>query len=66
MTLGWHTGVLGGHGYYYKSGGGPGYSSNIRIYPEKGMASVWLNNKMGVTESPIQELSDAIDSYFVL
>jgi CubicO group peptidase (beta-lactamase class C family) len=65
MTLGWHTGVLGGHGYYYKAGGGPGYSSNIRIYPKKGMASVWLNNKTGVTESPIQELSDAIDSYFV-
>jgi CubicO group peptidase (beta-lactamase class C family) len=65
MTLGWHVGELDGQRYFYKAGGGPGYSCNIRIYPGTGMASVWLSNRMEASESPIQELSDAIDLYFV-
>jgi CubicO group peptidase (beta-lactamase class C family) len=65
MTLGWHKGSLGGHDYYYKAGGGPGYSCNIRVYPDLNLASVWMSNRMEVSESPIQELSDAIDSYFL-
>ncbi len=64
MTLGWHIGVIDGNEYYFKSGGGPGYSSNIRVYPQKGLASVWLSNRMATSESPIQKLSNAIDSYF--
>jgi D-alanyl-D-alanine carboxypeptidase len=65
MTLGWHTGDLEGHGYFYKAGGGPGYSCNIRTYPKSGMASVWHSNLMQMSESPIQKLSDAIDSHFL-
>ncbi|MCP4604780.1 MAG: beta-lactamase family protein [Proteobacteria bacterium] len=65
MTLGWHTGVVNGHTYYSKPGGGPGYSSNIRTYPEKGLASVWLGNRMEASETPIHKLSDAIDAYFM-
>ncbi len=65
MTLGWHTGVLDGNEYYYKAGGGPGYSCNIRIYPDTGMASVWLSNRMAASESPIQALSDAVDAYYI-
>ncbi len=65
MTLGWHKGTLEGRDYYYKAGGGPGYSCNIRVYPDKGLASVWLSNRMEASESPIQALSNTIDSYFV-
>lgn len=64
-TLGWHTGVLEGHAYYSKPGGGPGFSSNVRVYPDRGIATVWLSNRMQMTEGPIQELSDAIDAFFL-
>ena len=65
MTLGWHKGTFKGTSYYYKSGGGPGFSCNIRIYPDAGLATVWLSNRMEASESPIEALSDSIDQYFV-
>lgn len=39
-TLGWHKGKLGDTLYYGKPGGGPGYHSNIRVYPARGLATV--------------------------
>ncbi|MHB9028104.1 MAG: serine hydrolase domain-containing protein, partial [Candidatus Latescibacterota bacterium] len=52
-TLGWHKGRASGVRYYGKPGGGPGYQSNIRVYPEMGIATVRLMNKTGVSEGSI-------------
>jgi D-alanyl-D-alanine carboxypeptidase len=60
-TLGWHRGNLGQHVYYGKAGGGPGYHSNIRLYPKAGIATVYLSNKTEVSESPINAFSDTLD-----
>jgi D-alanyl-D-alanine carboxypeptidase len=65
MTLGWHIGTLSDISYLSKPGGGPGYSSNLRIYPQKSIATVWLRNRMEISEAPIQKLSDEIDALFL-
>ncbi len=31
--------------YYYKEGGGAGFHSEMRIYPESGLASVLITNR---------------------
>lgn len=64
-TLGWHRGKLSGVEYYGKPGGGPGFQSNMRIYPSKGIATVWLANETGVSEGPIHKLTDNMDKYFL-
>jgi len=64
-TLGWHRGKLSGIEYYGKPGGGPGFQSNMRIYPSKGIATVWLANETGVSEGPIHKLTDNMDNYFL-
>lgn len=64
-TLGWHRGKLGDGSYYSKPGGGPGFSSNIRVYPDRGLATVWLSNRMRVSEREIQQFSDTLDGEFV-
>ncbi|MEJ2656292.1 MAG: serine hydrolase [Desulfobacterales bacterium] len=45
MTLGCHIDKLKGINYYYKEGGGAGFHSELRIYPEKGLASVIMTNR---------------------
>jgi CubicO group peptidase (beta-lactamase class C family) len=45
MTLGWHIGQLNNLTYYYKEGGGAGFSSEMRIYSESGLASVLMTNR---------------------
>jgi CubicO group peptidase (beta-lactamase class C family) len=46
MTLGWHIGELkNGERYFYKEGGGGGYHSEMRIYPEKRIGSIIMVNK---------------------
>jgi D-alanyl-D-alanine carboxypeptidase len=64
-TLGWHRGQVDGHEYFGKCGGGPGYSSNIRIYPKEGIGTVYLSNKTEVSEGPINDLSDKLDIEFM-
>jgi D-alanyl-D-alanine carboxypeptidase len=64
-TLGWHVGDLAGNRFFGKPGGGPGFSSNIRVYPENGIATVWLSNRMEVSEKPIHVLSNALDRHFL-
>jgi D-alanyl-D-alanine carboxypeptidase len=64
-TLGWHRGKLLGVEYFGKPGGGPGFQSNMRIYPSKGIATVWLANETGVSEGPIHKLTDNMDKYFL-
>lgn len=45
MTLGWHIDKLNGVTYYYKEGGGAGFHSEMRIYPNIGLASVIMTNR---------------------
>jgi D-alanyl-D-alanine carboxypeptidase len=45
MTLGWHIDKLNGITYYFKEGGGAGFHSEMRIYPERKLASVLMTNR---------------------
>lgn len=44
MTLGWHVGKRQGAPYFYKEGGGAGFHSEMRIYPNQALASVVMVN----------------------
>jgi D-alanyl-D-alanine carboxypeptidase len=65
VTVAFRQGQLDGMRFFSKPGGGPGVSSNIRIYPDLGIATVFLSNRMRVSESEIQGISDAIDRPFL-
>ena len=45
MTSGWHIGHSNNSIYYYKEGGGADFCSEMRIYPESGLASVLMTNR---------------------
>jgi CubicO group peptidase (beta-lactamase class C family) len=60
-ALGWRTGDLAGVHYLGKPGGGPGFCSNVRIYPSLGIATAWFANRMQVSESKIAALTDTVD-----
>ena len=61
ITLGWRPGKLDGNLYYEKPGGGPGGHSNIRIYPDKKIATIYFINKTDVKESNISGFSNELD-----
>lgn len=65
MTLGWVTGRLAGARYFGKQGGGLGFHGNLRIYPDRGIATVMLANRTEVTARPIDRRSDRLDAIFV-
>lgn len=44
MTLGWHVGQRNGKRYYFKEGGGGGFHSEMRIYPDANIASIVIAN----------------------
>jgi len=44
MTLGWHIGTMDSLKYFFKEGGGGGFHSEMRIYPEYGFATVVIAN----------------------
>lgn len=64
-TLGWVTGALHGVHYVGKQGGGLGFQGNLRIYPELGIATVYLANATAVTTGPIDAVSDRLDAPMV-
>jgi hypothetical protein len=64
-TLGWHLGSTGGVRFYGKPGGGPGYQSNIGIYPDRQIATVWLANETAASEGPIHALTNKLDNSFL-
>jgi D-alanyl-D-alanine carboxypeptidase len=47
MTLGWHVGALDGTRHYFKEGGGGGFHSMMRLYPDRGIGSVIIANATG-------------------
>jgi hypothetical protein len=65
-TLGWHRGQVAGVLYYGKPGGGPGFRSNLRLYPDRSIATAWLVNETGISDEPCNKLADALDRYFLL
>jgi len=64
-TLGWHRGELNGIEYFGKPGGGPGFQSNMRLYPSRNIGTIWLANETGVSEGPIHKLTDQLDRHFL-
>ncbi len=62
MTLGWHIAELEGVTYYYKEGGGAGFHSEMRIYPNKGLGSVIMSNR---TSFNSRKILSKLDNNFV-
>lgn len=58
LTLSWFKGDIHGNSYYAHAGGGGGYYSEFRIYPEAGCASVLLMNRSGMKD---ERLLDRLD-----
>ncbi|MDW3195249.1 MAG: serine hydrolase domain-containing protein [Cytophagales bacterium] len=58
-SLGWFTGSLSGEKYVHHAGGGGGYYLEMRIYPEKGIATYLLTNKSGFSDQRILGKLDA-------
>jgi CubicO group peptidase (beta-lactamase class C family) len=58
MTLGWHTGELNGTAYYFKEGGGGGFHSMMRLYPDRRVGTVGIAN---ATSFNIRRLLDEVD-----
>lgn len=63
MGLGWFSDTLKDVSYYCHAGGGGGYYSEIRVYPEKGMGSVVMMNRSGMKD---ERLLDRLDAAFIL
>jgi D-alanyl-D-alanine carboxypeptidase len=64
-TLGWVTGELHGVPYVGKQGGGLGFHGNLRVYPDRGLATVMLANRTEISPGPIDARSDALDAIFL-
>lgn len=47
MTLGWHVGNMDGSEFFYKEGGAGGFHCMMRVYPERGIATVVMTNATG-------------------
>lgn len=62
MTLAWHIGSLDGRKYFFKEGGGGGFHSEMRIYPEEKFATIIAANK---TSSEVIKLLNQIDIQFL-
>jgi D-alanyl-D-alanine carboxypeptidase len=58
MTLGWHVGDSNGGRYFYKEGGGGGYHCEMRVYAERGIASVIMVNETSSSCTRTQDLAD--------
>jgi hypothetical protein len=65
MTLGWVTGELDGVRYFGKQGGGLGFHGNVRLYPDRKLATVLLANRTELTAGAIDARSDELDAVFV-
>jgi len=62
MCLSWFRGELKGRQYFTHAGGGGGYYSEIRIYPEIGIGSVIMFNRTGISD---ERFLDKVDKYFI-
>lgn len=62
MCLAWFIGELNGKKYFAHAGGGGGYYSEIRIYPQLGIGSVIMFNRTGMTD---ERFLDKVDKYYI-
>lgn len=62
MSLSWFTGSLKGNTYFAHAGGGGGYYTELRIYPELGVGSVIMYNRSGLTD---ERILDQADRFFI-
>ena len=62
MTLGWHMGDLDGTRCFYKEGGGGGFHSMMRVYPDDGIGTVVMTNATGFD---VRRLLDTMDASFI-
>ena len=63
MTLGWHIGELNEKKYYFKEGGGAGFHSEMRIYPDINLATVLMVNRTSFnTRKQLSKLDIAVMS----
>ena len=62
MTLTWHVSQNRLGTYYFKEGGGAGFHCEMRIYPEKGIASVVMVNR---TSFKTKKFLDQQDAFFL-
>lgn len=61
MTLGWHVGEMNGETYFFKEGGGGGFHSMMRLYPDRGLGSVMISN---ATAFDVARVLDQTDPQF--
>lgn len=62
MTLGWHIGEAFGQNYLFKEGGGAGFHSEMRIYPQMEIASVLIANR---TSFDVNNQLSVFDSFHI-
>lgn len=62
MSYAWFVGSLKGNRYLAHAGGGGGYYTELRLYPDLGVGSLLLCNRTGIRD---ERLLDKIDKYFV-
>ena len=58
MSLGWFVGQLKGHKYICHAGGGAGYYTEIRMYPDLGKGSVIMFNSSGMSDKRVLDTID--------
>lgn len=62
MTLGWHIGNNKGVRFFFKEGGGGGFHSEMRVYPQQKIASVIISNN---TSYGVKRFLNSVDSEFL-
>jgi CubicO group peptidase (beta-lactamase class C family) len=58
MTLGWHVGSLDERWHYYKEGGGGGYHGEMRIYPDRAIATMVIGNSAAFKAGKLLNMAD--------
>lgn len=61
MCLSWFKGNLNGNTYFAHAGGGGGYYSEIRLYPELGIGSIIMFNRTGMSD---ERYLDKLDKFY--
>lgn len=62
MSLSWFTGQLKGNKYFTHAGGGGGYYTELRLYPDLNTGSIIMYNRSGMTD---QRMLNKTDSFFI-
>lgn len=58
MTLGWHIKQVENDKFYFKEGGGGGFRSEMRLYPDKGIGTIVIVNRTNFNTSSLLNKMD--------